>query len=596
MSPEQLRGEKLDFRSDIFSIGVVFYELLCGHNPFVKNDQAEIISAILNNEPGNIKTLRSNTSQPFISIIQKCLKKDKKERFQSAAELLTEVKKVKKAISVSSLPAKKGTVGYFAPGSIVFFLILSQIFPFLTASSHKSQVLAIMPITNTSLNGSADFISDGLTENLINSFSRLKNVKVLTKTVVSSFKSSADTQRTGRELGADLVLTGNLTQAENNYNLLLRLVRVSDGIVLRENQYRVEGGQLLSSQEKIFSDILIYLNSSLSDEEKKLVLQKPTDNEEAAKSYFQGRYFLHMGKKEALQTALDHFKSAIDHDPAFALAWSGLSDTYTRLSLPGYANLLSSAEALKYAKAAAKKALEFDSRLSEPHASLGRINLNYEWNWQDAEIEFIRAIALKPDYSQAHLDYSRLLVILRRFSEAEAEARKAREYDPFSPSGDVALAQVYYYRRDYERALFIFNILHGGNAENSSFSYFLGLQYLQLKRYDESIALFEEIYAKNKALGAAPLGYAYAKSGRKKDAEQILSDLTELSRTEIIPPQEFAILYIGLGKKDKAFEKLQGACNDRFPALPFLLLDPLFEELNSDPRFIKLKQCANLPV
>jgi tetratricopeptide (TPR) repeat protein len=308
-----------------------------------------------------------------------------------------------------------------------------------------------------------------------------------------------------------------------------------------------------------------------------------------------GRYYWNLRDRANIQRAIAYFDQAIKLDPLYAKAYAGLADSYVLLNLNAYGTL-STKEAMIRARAAAKEALKYDDTLAEARTSLGVVKLKYEWDWQGAEREFQQAIGIDPEYVPAHYSYSNLLVVMKRFDEAVRESELAREIDPFSPIVTLNLGRTYYYMRDYEKAAAYFNEMLKRDAGDIRPTYMLGLVYLQTGRYDEAIRLYEKLYATEPIFAAAPLGFAYGKTGRISDALNVIKKLDELSGDPHIPPQEKAIIYIGMNDKDKAIEFLQKSYDEKFSSLINLTTEPLFDDLRPDPRFADLARRMNLPL
>ena len=595
MSPEQLRAEKLDYRSDIFSVGIV-YEMLCKKNPFNRKSQAEIIAAILGDDPTPLKTFAPQVPNNFVSIVQKCLNKDKEKRFQSAAELLLEVESVKDGIRTNS--AKPQSAGVYRFAALFFlFLVIVGTTIFFYQRSNKVPVLAVLPIANESGQADNDYLSVALTGNLISKFSRLSKLKVIAQPLISKYeKQQINPQIAGNELNADAVLVGKIISRENALILEISMINMADGNTMLQNQYLLDGEQLIFAQENISSAIIAKLVPTLTAEEKNMVTRHQTDSPDAQKFYFLGRYFWSQQHGKNMEKAIEYFTKAKEQDPYFAQAWSGLADAYAFYSVPSVDNPIPPVEAVQLSRAAAKNALDIDPGLCEPYTSMGMLELRYGWNWQEAENNFKKSLNLNPEYAPAHFGYSLLLIITGRLEEALIEGNKAKEYNPFDYYTELNLARIFYYRRDFNRAEQIYSELIPKYPENIRIKYGLGLSYLKMGRLKEATSIFEEIAKTNKPLALAVLGYTYARTDRKAEALQILSEIEQLSlsKDKFISSQEKAIVYLGLNNREQAFENLDKACDERFSAFPALLVDPLLDEFQSDPRFAAIKRCANL--
>lgn len=595
MSPEQLRGERLDYRSDIFSVGIVLYELLGGQNPFNHHTQAETIAAIISGEPAPLKESAPQVPDALNKIVQKCLNKDKEKRFQSAVELLVDLENFKDEIAANVKPRRIAGIYSFAASVVLFMLILGAIMFFYRQGS-KIPTLAVLPITNESGQSDKDYLSVGLTENLINKFSRLSRLKVIAHPLVSKYAGqSVNLQTVGSELNSDAVLIGKIINRGDALILKFSMINVSDGTALLENEYFLEDNQLISVQDNLSSQVITKLQPSVNGGEKKQQLKHQTEDPEALKMYFLGRYYWNKQYGNNMKKAVEYFTRATELDPYYAQAWSGLADSYASYSIPSVENSISPAEAVIKAKAAAKNALEIDDSLCEPYTSLGMIELRNGWNWAEAENNFKKAIDLDAEYAPAHYGYSILLVFNGRFEEALAEGNKAKEFDPFSPNMELNLGRIFYYKRNYEQTARIYTQLAENNPDNARIKYGLGLLYLKTGKLKEATDIFEQIIKTNKPLAAAALAYAYGKTGRSTEALQLLTEIQRLSKDRFVSSQEKAFVYFGLNDREHAFENLNKACAERFSALPGLLIDPLFDEFQSDPRFAEVRKCANLP-
>ncbi len=596
MSPEQLRGEKLDYRSDIFSVGIILYELLARQNPFDRKSQAETIAAILSDDPAPLKSFVPDFPERLINLVEKCLHKDKETRFQSAAEILIELDKAETEKFIGTF--SKRHKNYFIKTVLAAFLLVILAVMFFQIGNRQQKTLAVLPISFENPPTEKEYLADGLTQSIIDKLSNLSELKVKNQYTVASFKGRTNEPQTaGKELNVDAVFAGSITKRDDSLFLVTKLVRTSDGVVITADEYKVEESKLIELQEDISSRIIGKIKSSLTNEEKNKLSKKDTENQEAKRLYILGRFHLGRRQGEDLKNAERYFREATNLDPSYARAWGGLADTYSLYSLPGHKGSISPDEAVKLARAAAKAALEIDDTLCEPYNSLGMIKLRYEWDWKGAEEYFRAAVSRNPEFPQAHLGLSNLLTIRGEFNEAIEEAKKAKEFSPFTVSSDLNMAGVYYFKRDYEQMSSVLSASLEKFPNHKRLNYLRGLQLLEINKIKEATEIFEKMYQEDKVLAAAPLGLIYGKTGRKDETLKILASLEEFSKKEgedYIPSQEKAIIYLGLGELDKVFENLNKACNERFPSFPFALNDPIFDEIKSDSRFADIKNCANL--
>lgn len=589
MSPEQLRSEKVDFRSDIFSFGIVLYEMISGRNPFLQRSNAEIISAILTFDPDAPPNLASGIPARLSQITQKCLKKNRELRYQSASELLVDLDnaRVDGKTRSHSLARFASHARIALAVLLVLIVALALIYSRLTGGPS----LAVLPIINESTDASTEFLSKELTDGLIARLSRMSRLQVQAPALVLGYKSRRiDPQEFGRKLGVDAVLAWKITQRADVLTLQARLVNTADGSPIWTQLFERKPIELLAQQEDVVNDIARSVHRSLSGDAEDIFAGQ-TESNEALNEYRLGRYHWNTRDKEKIRIALDHFQKAVDLDPNYARAYAGLASCYVLMGTVAYGP--SVPDAMQKAKLAAETALGIDESLSEAHTALGIVKMRLEWNWKEAETQFERGIRFDPDYAPAHYWYSNLLALMGRSEKAVEESEVARELSPSSRS-DINVGRAFYFARDYDRAEEPATRILKDDAENRQALYLLGLVRQQQGRLDESIELLQRLYSMDKLYAAAALSSALARAGRTAEAQTILNETEELSKTNDIPAQEMAIMCIGLGETDRAFELLQKALDDHFTVLPFIKIEPLFDGIRDDPRFADLLRKVNL--
>ena len=595
MSPEQLRGERLDFRTDIFSFGIVLYEMINGKNPYLRGSNAEIISAILTSEPAPITKLPPEIKPGLIHIAQKCLKKDREQRYRSASELLLDLNDLGKIRATR--PRWHAAVSRRT--FLILALLLSVIVGvasiyYLQSAVRKTQRLAVLPIISRSGDFDSQVLSEGLTGGLISKLSRLSGLRVKAPTVVPIYDSEeVALSKAGSDFNVDAVVFGTIASRGKSQVLQMRLVSAPDGSLISQDEWVLETGGVLGLLDELSTNIVTRLRVSMSPEEKKRFTTRQTENLEAFRLYVTGRHFLNTRNERGnIEEARRSFDQAIKLDPAYAQAHAGLADCYLISTTLAYGGIPTK-EAMDKARSAIRTALEIDNTLAEAHTSLGTLKLRYEWNWQDAEREFRWAITLNPDYAPAHYWYSNLLAITGRFRDAITESETTESLDPFSPSSQMNLGRAYYYDQQYDKAAACLNKRLNEDRNDRTATYILGFVYVCQGMVKPGIELFEGLYQQDKLLGAAPLGYAYAIAGRRAEASRILNELEELSATRNVPPQDKALICFGLDDRDRAFNLLNEACREHFAAFPYLLIEPYLANVRSDPRFVALNQCAH---
>jgi TolB-like protein/DNA-binding winged helix-turn-helix (wHTH) protein/Tfp pilus assembly protein PilF len=442
--------------------------------------------------------------------------------------------------------------------------------------------LAILPFTNASGDPNAEYLGDGITESLINRFSRLRQLRVVPRTTIFRYKGKeTNVQDVGRQLNVDVVVTGRVLQRGETLNVQAELMHVGDGSQLWGDQYQRELTDLVEVQEQISREILEKLGLRLTGEERKELAKRYTQNTEAYQLYLKGLYFWNRRTEPALQKAIDYFQEAVEKDPNYAVAYAMLSDCYALL---GDGEHSPPSEMYPKAKAAATRALNIDDTLAEGHMRLAYAELG-EWNWRGAEREYQRAIELNPGLATAHQRYSLLLMAMGRTEESLAEIRRALELDPVSLTINASLGWRLYFARRYDEAIEQFGETLEMDPNFTGAIFHLGRVYVKKGRYKEALAAFSKADAFSKVAAMALEGYTLAVSGQRDKAQKILSELKQQSKISYVSPYNIAIIYTGLGEKDQALAWLQKACDERVFPVVFLGVEPLLDDLRSDPRF-----------
>lgn len=594
MSPEQLRSERLDFRSDIFALGVVLYELAAGQNPFSRGSEAETISAILTCEPPPLPSPPTRSSERLGRVIERCLQKDREQRYQSASEFLLELNRLRQE-GESPKPWLPGRL-LWAGSAVAFLFLLVMTVYFTRPDVGGVKTLVIFPFVNGSTAAGSEYLDEAITGGVAKRLSRLPKVRVRTPSVVrGNGGAGADLRETGRALEADAVLTGSVEQRGEIPFLLIRLTKVADGARVWEREYRLaSAAEVQSVNGDLSGEVAATLLASLSAEEKSLLHSPQTENAEAFRLYSLGRHYWGKRGVENLQKAIEFFTQAIHLDNRYALAYAGLADTYVLMDSPAYGSLPSKV-AMPAARMAAQRALELDATLSEAHTTIGVINLKNDWNWREAERAFKQAISLNPEYAPAHYWYSNLLALTGRPGEAISEARKALELEPDSPQSSMNLGRAYYYARQYDTAAGHLLKLVEREPESTGATYVLGLVYQKKGMSKEALEAFEKVYRKDPLPTASAFGYALALAGRKAEAYRLLNELEEMSKRTNVSPKEKAIIYVGLGDDEHALPLLIQSCEERLASLPFVAIDPFFDSIRDNPRYPDLARCGNFP-
>lgn len=594
MSPEQLRAERPDFRTDIFSLGIVLYELVSGENPFTRASEADTISAILTSSPTPPTRPSARIPPELSQLILKTLEKDKERRYQSASELLYDLNDLRDGIESGT--RRRWFQARHRAAALLLCALLLIIATYLYQSLVKRPyTLAVLPVLDESADTRVARLSEGLADNIGGSLSRVPGLRVSAPMAAAGYRDrQINPRKIGRDLDVDAVLLGTITRQSDGLVLQAALVETADGSQLWRERYAINANDLSQLREEIPEKIAANLELWLVGSKKPLQAGLNVDKEEALRDYLRGRRYWRSRNKENILQAIESFNAAIEVDPAYARAYAGLADCYVLLNTVAYGHLPTK-EAMTKARWAARQALEIDEGLPEAHTSLAVVSLKYDWNWSETERELRRAISLKPDYAPAHYWYSHLLVITGRGEEALAESELAKDLDPFSSSARFNYCRAFYNIRRYDEAEACLNGMLGEDPDNVNVRYVLGLVYQQKGMSAEAIQIFRRLYEKDKSLGLAPLGYAYGRAGMRDDALKLLAEAEELSKHVYLPPLERGIIYAGLDEHDQAFAWLERAFEERFASVTYLTVDPIFDGLRSDPRFHDLARRLNLP-
>jgi serine/threonine protein kinase/Tfp pilus assembly protein PilF len=606
MSPEQAKGKELDARTDLFSLGAVLYEMATGTLPFSGDTSALIFNAILEHSP--VSPVRINPKVPpkLEEIINKCLEKDRNLRYQSAAEIRTDLQRLRrdtesgKAVATAEPRPRKRPLRLLWGLPAIAVLIAAGFFSWHYLRPHASggasiQSIAVLPFANASKDPEMDYLSDGLSEEITNSLSRLPDLQVMARSTVSRYKSRQDDpQGVGRELHVDAVLTGRVAEHGNELDVETELVNVATGAQLWGERYRRSMSDAALLQAAIATEVASQLRPRLSGTERENVAKVETHDPEAYQLYLKGRYRTAKWTQADLNAAMEYFRQAIDRDPNYAAAYAGLSRAYW-----GASDLfMSPTEAGPKAREAARKALELDESLPEAHIFMAYVNYAHDHDWSGAERESRRAIELAPNNSLAHSVYAVVLMLKGRFEEAIAESRRGVEVDPLSLEANTYLGWVLFFARRYDEAVKQLRTTVDMDPNYYFSRMVLGFAYE--RQGDRSRAL-EELQKASQlvsdsgiVLPLAELGAAYARSGQKDKAEQILKELIRRSERSYVDAYDLALVYAGLGKKDQALTALEKGYAGRCSKLGYLGVEPTFDSLRSEPRFVALLRKVGL--
>jgi serine/threonine protein kinase/Tfp pilus assembly protein PilF len=613
MSPEQARGLETDPRTDIWSLGVVLYELLAGRSTFEGRTSSDVIAAILRTEPPPLTRYVDEAPAELERIVTKALQKDREERYQAVKDLGLDLKGLKRRLEfdteaargIPSTPVNTATAGPRHNRRRAAFLMLITGAAAAVAAGYAAysgyhggtgkgniDSIAVLPFANQSGNPDNEYLSDGISETLINSLSELPGVKVIARS--SSFKykgKEINPREVAKALGVEAIVTGRLGQRGETLLISAELMDARDETQMWGEQYNRRATDLLQVQADISSEIAEKLRRHLSTGERDRLTKRETTNPQAYELVLKGRFYSNKGGTENRKKAIEHYQQAIAIDPTYAFAYVALSNSYRGLVID---SVLDPKEFLPKVEAAVQKALELDDSLADAHYALGNFKRE-TWDWAGAEREYQRGIALNPNLAEAHRNYGFFLSNMGRHDQAIAEVTRARELDPLRPLADTNVAYRLFFARRYDEAIEALKQTLELDQGLPITYIVLGYTYAAKGMYREAIAAYLQAIKRGGDTSSVQiyLGAAYAHAGQRERAEAILKRL-EASKT-YVSPGELPVLYIALGQREQAFRSLEKAFAARDLQLQFLGIDPSFDSLRGDPRFADLMRRVGLP-
>lgn len=621
-APEQSRGEKVDTRADIFSTGVLLYEMLTGTWAFQGKTAVDVRHAVLHDEPKPVAERRGEAiPEKLQAVLDKALAKKVNERFRNISEMRDDLIDVLRELPAGDTSETARFLSSFKPrhlwgwgsaakaltaatGAAVILLLVMGYFFFFRYSGASTgvfkgekeiQSIAVLPFTNETKDPNAEYLSDGISESLINDLSQLPALKVMPRNTVFRYKEqTAEAQRIGNELGVGAVLTGSLRQIGDRISINVALVNVAENRQIWGEQYVRKFSDVFELQQDITSKVLSQLRLKLSGAEQQLIVKKrPTNNPEAYRLYLQGRYHAVKMTRESFEKGIRYLQQAIELDPNYAPAYSGLAFYYVQ-SLD---QIMPPSEAMPRSREAALKAIALDDTLSEAHVSLAFVYWQYDWDWEKAEQEFKRALELDPNNAENRAAYGFFLVLMGRFEAGIAETNEASRLNPISFETGLYIPSNYYFSRRYEPAL-----EKSREAMETAPDFWL-LHLIAGRALEQKGDLKAALEEYQKARAIEPdnseilmdLGRAYGLSGKRAEAERVLKTLKERETSAYVSPFQTAMVHIGLNDKEKAFESLEKAYEARSWYMAWLKTAPELDPLRGDPRFAELLKRMNFP-
>ncbi len=565
MSPEQAAAERdLDARSDLYSLACLLYEMLAGQPPFAGSSARAIMTRHVTEQAPSIRTLRSDVPRVVEQAIAKALAKEPADRFGSTAEF-----------------AEALEAPISEPGPVVDRV-------------DTRRLIAVLPFVNTSADPENEYFSDGITDELINALTKVEGLHVTSRTSVFALKGTRQDVRTiGSLLNASAVLEGTVRKLGDRVRITVQLTNVTDGRALWSDRYDREVTDIFAIQDEIATTIVSTLRATLLGDLKQPTPRRYTDNVKAYNLYLKGRYYWNQRTAEGQTRAIEFFEQALAEDADYALAYTGLSDSYAlQVDYRGAPVV----EGMRRAKEQARRALELDETLAEAHTSLAWVLFIHDWDWPAAEREFKRAIELNPTYATARQWYAWLHMALRRVDEALAQGRAALDRDPTAISIRRTLGWLYYYARQNDDAVEHLRRALEIDPTSVENHRVLGLAYAQAGMYDEAEAAFREAISgtPDSAYAVAALGHLAATRGQQAAALASLEQLNSWAQDAYVSPVSFAVLYAGIGDRDQAFQWLDKVYEERRGWMAYLNVEPLLDPLRRDPRFAKLRKKMRL--
>jgi len=564
MSPEQVQGKEVDGRSDLFSLGVVLYELISGRTPFEKDNEAATLKAITLDNPEPLARYKSNVPDEVERIVSKLLEKDPPLRYQSAAGVISDLKRLAKG-QVSD------SVNKVAPPSI-----------------------AVLPFTNLSTDPEQEYFCDGMAEEIINALTRIEGLRVVARTSCFAFKGkNEDIREIGRKLNVGNVLEGSVRKAGNRIRITGQLIKISDGYHLWSDKFDRDLSDIFEVQDEISLAIVRELKVKLLGDSHGELVKRPTDNLEAYSLYLRGRFFWNKRSKPDLLRAIECFGRAVQCDPEFALGLAGLADAHVILADYDY---LTRKMHLKLAEKSALKALELDNTIAEAHTALAQVRFN-QWKWSEAEAGYLKAIELNQRYATAHHWYGLSLAVSRRIDQSREHLKLARELDPLSLAIIMGQAFVFIITGQNDQAIDVCREGIELAPDFPAYQMIIGWALIEKGDYTTAIEHFnlgiklseKEMPEKKDPLFIRPyIGRTLALMGEVEKARVILEDLIEEAENRHILSVDIAAIWMALGDTEQGFEWLERSFEDRDDALPIFCAAPFFDRVRGDPKFLSL--------
>lgn len=600
MSPEQARGQEIDRRTDIWSLGVVMYEMLTGRLPFAGDYEQAIVYNVLNQEPEPLAAAYVKVPVWLQQMVEKAMAKNADKRYQRADEIAAELQAMREEMKAGvaeqrpirlRIPLKKRSYLYGGIALLLAAIVAVKLFLY-TGTSMKVNSIAVLPLTNLSGDPGQEYFADGMTDELITDLAKVKALKVISRTSIMQYKGTKKPlPQIARELNVDAVIEGSVLREGGQVRISAQLIQAATDQHLWAESYQRDLRGVLTLQGEIAGAIVERVRAALTAGERaRLARARPVDPE-AHDAYLKGMQCSYRLTPQDLGTALEYLEVALKKDPSYAAAYAGVAFVWLFRQQFGYT---APREAGPRARAAALKAIELDSTLGEGHSALAAVEFLYGWDWAGAEVEFTRAIELNPNFPDARSIYSTYLMAMKRPGEAMAQIRRALELDPLNALIQLHYGSLLLFSGRYDEAIVQYSKLLRTSPENPGAHAGLAAIFFLRSRYRESLAETKASYAVDHEMQET-LTQGYAQSGYRGAMKCAADMMAARARKTYVGPVEVATLYNEAGEKDRALEWLEKGLEVRDPVMAYLDLWPDLEPLRSDPRFQNLLRRMNLP-
>ncbi len=599
MAPEQINGDHLDARTDIYALGVVLYEMATHQRPFREDSTPKLFDSILHQPVVPPRALNPRVSPEMERIVLKCLEKEPGDRYQSAKEVAVDLRRLTSGATTVVGPRKRHVRQYVSKlGAVVLIVLalatvyfISRLFWPQRAAAQRI-MLAVLPFDNLSGDSNQEYFSDGLTDEMISQLGRWqpRRLGVIARTSATHYKGSKERiDQIGHELGVAYILEGSVRRDAGRVRITAELIRVADQTPLWTETYERDSADVFAVQSEVASRITQSLALELLPSQHAPLLLSPTKDSEAHEAFLKGIYYLNYITGENYERARAYFERAVQLDPNYAPAYAGLAEYYWST------DRLPPQLAMPKAEQYALKSLQLDESLPEAHTSLAGIRFFYNWDWPTAEKEFTRSLELNPSGAETHRLYALYLASLAGAEQAVREIRLAQQLDPFSLNINTTAGWVFNYTRQYDQAIEQCRKALEIDPDYVSAHDCLGESYLAKGMFEQGVAEFQRAASGGELVRTVGLARAYAVTGKRNEARNILADLTNASKQSYFPPYLLGTIHVALGENEQALAWLEVAYTHRDPYLVHLKKDAAFDSLRSDLRFQDLLRRVGFP-